>query len=251
MTTDDPPVRPLRRVVVGISGASGAIYAVRLVEALLADPANEVHVVATSAGMRVMADEAPIAAPGGAIGSGRAEESDGGDSPDARSESRAPSPVAPARFPLRPYLNLTSEQASRLRPHPCADIGAGPASGTFRTHSMIVVPCSANTLASIAHGLAGNLLTRAAAVTLKEGRPLLLVPRETPLTLIDLRNMTAAAEAGAIVLPASPGFYHRPTSIEDLVAFVVQKIFDRLGLEYPAENAVRWGEAQWGERRSR
>ncbi|MBI3736395.1 UbiX family flavin prenyltransferase, partial [Candidatus Sumerlaeota bacterium] len=108
------------------------------------------------------------------------------------------------------------------------------------TEAMVIVPCSMNTLAAVAHGIANNLVTRSAAVTLKEGRPLILVPRETPLTLIDLRNMTAIAEAGGVILPANPGFYHRPKGIEDLVGFVVQKIMDRLGLR--GEGGIRWGE---------
>jgi 4-hydroxy-3-polyprenylbenzoate decarboxylase len=103
---------------------------------------------------------------------------------------------------------------------------------------MVIAPCSMNTLAAVASGLQHNLVTRAAGVTLKEGRPLVLVPRETPLDLVALRNMAAAAQAGASILPASPAFYHRPRTIDDLVRFVVQKILDRLGLDMPG--AFRW-----------
>jgi 4-hydroxy-3-polyprenylbenzoate decarboxylase len=197
------------RFIVGITGASGVIYGVRLVEALLADPRHEVHVTVTGAGQRVMMEE---------IG--------------ARLSGAGGGPAA--------CFNLTDEQAARLVVHPASDIGAGPASGTFPVRATIVAPCSMNTLAAIAHGLADNLLTRAAAVTLKEGRPLVLVPRETPLGLIELRNMVAATEAGATILPANPGFYHDPTTIEDLVRFIVQKVLDRLGVEM--KDAVRWGE---------
>jgi 4-hydroxy-3-polyprenylbenzoate decarboxylase len=205
-----------RHYVVGISGASGAIYGCRLVEALLADPARHVHLTVTAAGARVMRDEMdPIAGRGGKARKSGADLGLAGD-----------------------YLRLAPGQEKRLHAHACADIGAAPASGTFRAEAMIVAPCSMNTLAAISHGIEQNLLTRAAAVTLKEGRPLVLVPREAPLGIIELRNMTAAAEAGAIIIPASPGFYHRPESIEDLVGFVVQKVLDRLGIEM--SGAFRW-----------
>ncbi|GAB5603592.1 UbiX family flavin prenyltransferase [Thermus sp. FJN-A] len=128
--------------------------------------------------------------------------------------------------------------ASRL--YKDADLGAPIASGSFPTRGMVVVPCSATTLAKIAWGLADTLLTRAAYVHLKEKRPLILVPRETPLPLPTLRAMVQAAEAGAIVLPASPGFYHRPKEIRDLLGFVTQRILDHLGL--PGARAPRWGE---------
>jgi len=217
-----------KRFIVGISGASGAPYACRLIEVLLADPSHEVHVVVTAAGMRVLTSEAdPVARAGPG-------------SPEPNKEPSASNSAAGHRSPLFNYLNLTPEQAGRVVIHPPADIGAGPASGTFPATAMIVVPCSMNTLGAVAHGISNNLLTRAAAVTLKEGRPLILVPRETPFTLIDLRNMTAIAEAGGVILPANPGFYHRPKSAGDLVDYVVQKIMDRLGLDYP--DPIRWGE---------
>ncbi len=118
------------------------------------------------------------------------------------------------------------------------DLGAAIASGSFVTHGMVVVPASQGTLAKIAHGLTDNLLTRAAFVHLKEQRPLILVPRETPLPLPALRAMTLAAEAGATILPASPGFYHRPQEIGDLIRFITQRILDRLGISL--EWARRW-----------
>lgn len=215
MSERDPKVSTEpRHYVVGVSGASGALYAVRLVQSLLAAPSRIVHLTATPAGVRVMRDEvAPPAGPNCDRGEG------GG---------------------LSAYFSLGPDEAGRLRVYPCADIGAPIAGGTFLTEAMIVVPCSMNTLAAVAGGLQSNLLTRAAAVTLKEGRPLVLVPRETPLGLVELRNMVAATEAGAVVLPANPGFYHHPATIEDLVGFIVQKIMDRLGLE--VADPVRWGE---------
>jgi len=119
------------------------------------------------------------------------------------------------------------------------ELAAPIASGSFATRGMVVVPTSQTTLAKIAAGIADNLLTRAAFVHLKERRPLVLVPRETPLPLPALKAMLAAAEAGAVILPASPGFYHRPRSVEDLVRFVTQRILDHLGV--PLAWAPRWG----------
>ncbi len=120
-----------------------------------------------------------------------------------------------------------------------ADRGAAPASGSARSAGMVVCPCSLGTLAAIAHGTSRSLIERAADVALKERRKLVLVPRETPLSLVHLRNMTAVTEAGAIVLPAAPGFYHRPERIEQLVDFVVQRILDQLGID--AALVPRWG----------
>jgi 4-hydroxy-3-polyprenylbenzoate decarboxylase len=110
------------------------------------------------------------------------------------------------------------------------DRGALPASGSQPTAGMVVCPCSMGTVAAIAHGTSRSLVERAADVTLKERRPLILVPRETPLSLIHLRNLAAVAEAGAVVLPAAPGFYHRPAAVSDLVDFVVQRVLDHLGV---------------------
>jgi 4-hydroxy-3-polyprenylbenzoate decarboxylase len=123
-----------------------------------------------------------------------------------------------------------------------SDLGAPIASGSFQTRGMVVIPCSATTLAKVAHGLADTLLTRAAYVHLKERRPLILVPRETPLPLPTLRAMVQAAEAGALILPASPAFYHRPKEIADLLGFVTQRILDHLGL--PVRRVSRWGEGE-------
>jgi 4-hydroxy-3-polyprenylbenzoate decarboxylase len=119
------------------------------------------------------------------------------------------------------------------------DRGGKPASGSQPTRGMVVCPCSMGTVAAIAHGTSRSLVERAADVTLKEGRRLVLVPRETPLSLVHLRNLAAAAEAGATVLPAAPGFYHRPGRIEELVDFIVQRIVDQLDLGI--ELAPRWG----------
>jgi 4-hydroxy-3-polyprenylbenzoate decarboxylase len=121
---------------------------------------------------------------------------------------------------------------------PDGDRGALPASGSQRTSGMVVCPCSMGTVAAIAGGTSRSLVERAADVTLKERRRLVLVPRETPLSLVHLRNLVAVTEAGAVVLPAAPGFYHRPRSVAELVDFIVQRILDQLDLEI--EIAARW-----------
>lgn len=132
---------------------------------------------------------------------------------------------------------LTSQAAATSA---ADDIGAPPASGSWLHHGMIVCPCSMASLGAIARGLGTNLIHRAADVCLKEKRPLILVPRETPLSLVHLENMQAAARAGATILPACPGFYHRPRSIDELIAHVVGRILDALGVEH--ELFPRWGE---------
>jgi len=117
--------------------------------------------------------------------------------------------------------------------------GALPASGSAKSDGMVVCPCSMATVAAIAHGTSRSLIERAADVVLKERRRLILVPRETPLSLVHLRNLTLATEAGAVVLPAAPGFYHKPTKVAELVDFVVQRVLDHLGVDI--EIAKRWG----------
>lgn len=112
------------------------------------------------------------------------------------------------------------------------DLGAALASGSFRHQGMIIVPCSMKTLASIAHGLAINLITRAADVTLKEGRKLILVPRETPLNSIHLENMLRLARLGAVILPPMPAFYHRPQTLQDIVDHLIGRILDQLDIEH-------------------
>ena len=122
--------------------------------------------------------------------------------------------------------------------HPIGNLAASIASSSFHSAGMLVAPCSMRTLSAIAHAISDNLLTRAADVTLKEGRSLLLVPRETPMHEIHLENLLRLARAGAIVMPAAPGFYHRPETLDDLVNMMVGKILDRLGIE--AELFTRW-----------
>ena len=130
------------------------------------------------------------------------------------------------------------EDWSRLRGlssdriHDPDNLAAPPSSGTFRLDGTVIVPCAMSTLGALASGASTNLVHRAGSVALKEGRPLILVPREAPLSLIDLRNMTSLTEAGATILPASPGFYHRPATVDQLVDFVAGKVLDRLGVAH-------------------
>ncbi|MDH4229154.1 MAG: UbiX family flavin prenyltransferase [Nitrospirota bacterium] len=184
--------------VVGISGASGAVYGTRLIAAL-ALQGHALHVVISDTARSIVRDETGL---------------DLGQGPEAA--SRALSAHAPG--------------AAELQVHDPRNLYATIASGSVPTDGMVVAPCSMKTLASIAHGLSDTLLGRAADVHMKEGRPLILVPRETPLSLIHLDNMrTLAAVPGVRILPAMPAFYTRPQSVNDLVDFVVARILDNLG----------------------
>ena len=194
-------------IVVGITGASGAPYAVRLLQALTAVH-RPVSLIVSKYGLRLLATEAGI------------------DSMDA----------------LRDTVGIDA-WASYVEVFSNDDRGAAPASGSSRTAGMIVCPCSMGTLSAIAVGASRSLIERAADVTLKEQRKLVLVLRETPLSAIHLGNMLRLARAGAVVMPAAPGFYHRPKEIPDLVDFMVARMLDQLGVE---QNLVsRWkGEHQ-------
>jgi len=187
-------------LILAITGASGAPYAVRLLEVLATQRVPTWLLVSTH-GWRLLAEECGIK--------------------DEASLKKA-----------------TGGDWASVRPFNDADRGAEPASGSVKTLGMVVCPCSMGTMAAIAHGTSRSLIERAADVTLKERRKLVLVPRETPLSLVHLRNMTLATEAGAIVLPAAPGFYHRPQQIGQLVDFIVQRIVDHFGLEI--QLAKRW-----------
>ncbi len=188
------------RVVVGITGASGAAYALRLLELLLASE-HEVHLVVSEYGKRLLSEEASI--------------------------NRI------SRETLTPGVD-----GGTLVIHPNKDVGAVIASGGFLHDGMVVVPCSSTSLGAIANGSGSNLLTRAAMVTLKERRKLVLCHRETPLSLIDIENMRQVALAGGIVCPTNPGFYLMPKRVEDLVDFVVGKVLDLLEIEHGLE--TRW-----------
>jgi flavin prenyltransferase len=185
--------RPDKPLILAITGASGAPYAVRLLE-ILANYHVPTWLLVSTHGWRLLAEECGIK--------------------DEAALKKA-----------------TGGDWARVRSFNDADRGAEPASGSVKTLGMVVCPCSMGTLAAIAHGTSRSLIERAADVTLKERRQLVLVPRETPLSLVHLRNMTLAAEAGAVVLPAAPGFYQRPKQISELVDFIVQRIVDHFGLE--------------------
>ncbi|MEF3301807.1 UbiX family flavin prenyltransferase [Paenibacillus sp. GYB003] len=192
--------------VVGLTGASGAVYGVRLCEALLGMNVP-VHLVITDAGWRVLHEE---------LGWDAAHRQQ---TLQRRFE----------KFELQP------------RYYPIGDIGASIASGSFRTAGMAIVPCSMGTLSGIAHGASGNLLERAADVMLKEGRKLVVVPRETPLHAIHLENMLKLSRLGVRIVPAMPAFYHKPATMDELVDFLVGKVLDNMGIEN--EMFRRWGDA--------
>ena len=191
-------------IVLAITGASGAPYAVRLLEALV-DAERPVWLVVSSHGWRLLETEVAVRSVEG----------------------------------LRARVGAAGWDAF-VTTFDDGDRGAKPASGSARTAGMIVCPCSMGTVAAIATGASRSLVERAADVTLKERRRLVVVPRETPLSLIHLENLLTITRAGATVMPAAPGFYHQPASIDDLVNFVVARILDHLGVEHDV--APRWGD---------
>lgn len=188
-------------LILGVSGASGLIYAVRTLKHLLtADYAIEL--VASKATYMVWLEEENIKMPA--------------------------DPLQQEKF-WREKAGVPI--GGKLTCHPFSNVGANIASGSFRTVGMLVIPCSMSTVGKIAAGLSSDLLQRAADVQLKEGRKLVLVPRETPFNLIHLRNLTTLAEAGARIVPASPAWYHHPKTIDDLVDFVVARALDQLDID--------------------
>jgi len=184
----------VKRIVVGISGASGAVYGIRFLELLRGLPDVETHLVVSDPAKRTIVEETD--------------------------------------------WQVKDVEALATRRYDNKDIGAAIASGSFKTDGMVIVPCSVKAAASVAHCMSDNLLTRAADVTLKEGRPLILVVRETPLHLGHLRVLTALAEMGAVILPPMPAFYNRPKQIEDLVDHTLARVLDRLGL--PQQLVTEW-----------
>jgi flavin prenyltransferase len=197
-------------LVVAITGASGSPYAVRLLEVLL-KAGRTVHLVISPAATQVMERELGVR-------------------------------IDLDRFDPAALLGARNVNASRLHYHHFRDFSAGIASGSFLTGGMAVCPCSMGTAGAIAHGLSENLIHRAGDVHLKERRKLVLVPRETPLGLVQLRNLAACAEAGAVVLPAMPAFYTRPRSVADMIDFVVGRVCDQLGVEHRLFE--RWGDSK-------
>ncbi|MBD2326159.1 flavin prenyltransferase UbiX [Alkalinema sp. FACHB-956] len=199
-----------RPLILGVSGASGLIYAVRALKFLL-EADWQIELVASKAVYMVWLEEEGI------------------------------------KMPADPWHQETFWRekcgvmhSGKLTCHPFGNVGANIASGSFRTVGMLVMPCSMSTVGKLAAGLSSDLLERAADVQLKEGRKLVIVPRETPFNLIHLRNLTTLAEAGAKIVPAIPAWYNHPKTIEDLVDFVVARAFDQLDIDcVPIE---RWKE---------
>lgn len=191
--------------VVGITGASGSIYGIRLTESLLS-LGFDVHLIITNAGWRVMKEE---------LG-----------------------------FQVTSREEMLAENFGgydgQVTYHPISDIGATIASGSFLVEGMIIMPCSMGTLSSVAHGASDNLMGRAADVMMKEGRPLVLVPRETPLHAIHLENMLTLSKLGVKIIPAMPAFYHKPQTIDDIVDFLVGKVLDSLRIDH--QLFTRWGD---------
>lgn len=183
----------VRRLVVGITGATGAIYALRLLQAVRPLPDVETHLVVSPSGV----------------------------------------------LNIKHELDITRQQVHALADHVYSfrDVGATLASGSFATTGMVIVPCSMRTLAAVAHGLSDNLITRAADVTLKERRRLLLAVRETPFNLAHLRNMMAVTEMGGIVFPPLPAFYMRPASMDDMIDHTVVRMLELLDIHIPGP---RW-----------
>ena len=197
-------------LIVAMTGASGAPYGLRLLEVLL-QAGRVVHLVLSPAAVQVLQQEM-----------------------DRR--------VDLEHFRLSDLLGGTAEQvqASQVQYHDYRNYLAGIASGSFLTAGMVICPCSMATVSAIAHGLSQNLIQRAADVHLKERRKLVLVPRESPLSVVQLRNLTICAEVGAVVLPAMPGFYTKPRSLQDAIDFIVGRVCDQLGVEHSLFR--RWGE---------
>jgi 4-hydroxy-3-polyprenylbenzoate decarboxylase len=188
-------------LILGVSGASGLIYAVRALKFLL-EANYAIELVATKSTYMVW-----------------------------QSEQNLRMPVEPLQQEQFWRQQAGVETQGKLHCHPWGDVGANIASGSFRTLGMVVMPCSMSTVAKLANGLSSDLLERAADVQLKEGRKLVIVPRETPFSLIHLRNLTTLAEAGARIVPAIPAWYHNPKTIEDLADFVVARTLDQLDID--------------------
>lgn len=186
-----------RRLVIGMTGATGAVYTVRLLQVLQSCPDVETHLVISPSGVLNIKYELDI---------GRHE------------------------------IQALADQVHSFR-----DVGATLASGSFPTAGMVIVPCSMRTLAAVAHGLSDNLITRAADVTLKERRRLVMMVRETPFNLAHLRNMTAVTEMGGIIFPPMPAFYLRPKSIADIVDHTVMRVLELFDIQVPGE---RWDGSQ-------
>ncbi|WP_128894444.1 UbiX family flavin prenyltransferase [Longirhabdus pacifica] len=194
-----------RNWVVGITGASGAIYGVKFCQALL-ERGFSIHLVITDAGWRVLHEELNWSA-------------------SKRMDSLA---------------SAFGDYPGTYTYHPVQDIGASIASGSFRVEGMVIIPCSMGTLARVAHGLSDNLMERTADVMLKEKRKLIMLPRETPLHTIHLENMLKLSQMGVSMVPAMPAFYYKPETLDDMVDFLIGKVMDLMQLDN--QMFRRWGE---------
>ena len=187
----------MKEIIVAISGASGAAYAIRLLQ-ILVDAGCRIHLTITEPAALVLKQEMDIEV-------------------DLQDFSA---------------VSLMCRATAQISYHHCNDISAPIASGSFPTDAMVIIPCSVSTLAGVASGMGNNLILRAAGVTLKERRPLILVPRETPVGMIDLENMLKAARAGACILPAMPAFYQGPKTVDDMIDFIVGKVLNQLRIPH-------------------
>lgn len=186
--------QPKQRLIIAITGATGSVYGVRLLQVLQANPDVETHLLISEAGVLNLHQELDM-----------------------------------KRKDVEAFADVV---------HHVRDVGASIASGSFQSDGMVIAPCSMKTLASVAHGMSDNLITRAADVVLKERRRLILMVRETPFNLAHLRNMTAMTEMGGIIFPPLPGFYHRPQSIQEMVDHTVGRVLDMFAL--PHDLTPRW-----------
>ncbi|WP_055669338.1 UbiX family flavin prenyltransferase [Desnuesiella massiliensis] len=182
----------MKKYIIAITGASGSIYAVKLIEELLKN-GYSIHLVVSDNGAKVLEYETGIK--------------------------------------LLNFIEDMKEKYGNITLEDVDNLFSSVASGSFKTDGMIILPCSMSSLGEIAHGVSKNLIGRAADVCIKEKRPLVIVPRETPLSSIHLKNMLILSESGVTILPAMPGFYHKPENLEDVINFVVGKILDTLSIE--------------------
>ncbi len=228
-----------KNICVGITGASGAVYSVRLIEVLLAT-GHDVHLSISPSGAQVIAEEMGLK-----VNLKKFKASDLMlDNVSAAEDSKIQLLQVSAGIGSADsnVLSVEATPLGELHYHHYQDLNAPIASGSFLTEGMVVCPCSGTTLSAIARGAASSLIQRAAEVHLKERRKLILVPRETPLSLPHIENMRLATQAGAVVMPASPGWYHGVTTLRDLVDFMVARVCDQLGVD----NCLmkRWGKEE-------
>lgn len=227
---------PVKNVVVAVTGASGAVYSMRLIEVLLAT-GHDVHLSISPTGAHVIREEMDLRVDLNDFQAADLMLDDVTHAADSKIRLlQASAGIGTADSNV---LSVDAGRVGELHYHHFQDFNSPIASGSFITHGMVISPCSGTTLAAVAHGTSGNVIQRAAEVHLKERRKLILVPRETPLSLPAIDNMRKCTEAGAVVLPAAPGWYHGVTTLRDLVDFIAARVCDQLGID----NCLidRWG----------